>query len=258
MYGGGPVATGSHEPLIWIGILIVLLIVAHGAAVLIQRKPINFGTFAFGALNLVLVILAFRTLGLGWAIFHPTSDLAASINAGTRDINGRFNVEFTTWPDETGDMPRYHAASWSCTERVEGVCVFENAELGLTAQKRTIGQCYSAELSRLNWVAIFDRTYPVVPPNSDIGWVYFDSEGRWIRPPSWLHSETSFLESQLSDAQLRPSDLDYFDTMDRLWDQYERKSAADEESLSPYTREEIELLVARNWGEDEPSWWPDD
>lgn len=254
MFGFTPQIPGTHNVLIWAGGLTCLLLLSQGIGALIERKKFSLTAITFGCLNALMLFAVMRQMGVSWAFFHPDEPLAAYIQASNRQIAMEYASDF--FDDRPKGEPRlkYDPSAWHCVSGNGEDCLYRNEELGLTARKMLIGQCFTEEINRLNWQALTDAPYPERHPNTDIDYVYFDPEGRWIRPSRWDHPNTKNVQAVLTEEQLQRSEYSWWEMEELLWDQYERRQQPSEPAR-PFTREEIDMMVANNWGDERPVWW---
>ncbi|WP_300375378.1 hypothetical protein [Henriciella sp.] len=223
-----------------------------------MRQKFSITACMFGILNLVLLVLATRQIGYSWAFFHPDHPIAQHLHAQARPyvIDNVFSLNEENWTDPLNVF--YDERAWECVDQNEYGCIFWNEGLKLTARPMLVSQCYSPELIRKNWAALIDRPFPENHSNTLIEYVYFDSQNRWIRPPGFLRPRTHELQQHLASHQLDESTPGWWLMQDLLYEQYLEREKAEAEKLRPYTRREIDMLVARNWGDERPVWWQDE
>ena len=249
-----------HSVLGWAGGLILFLLVSQSLAALILRQKFSLTAVTFGVLNLALLVMTMRQVGLTWSYYNPGEPLAQYVQSLNRPIAVEWGVGMTDVDAdirEQNNMLMFDRTAWTCIEGAGDSCLFLNEELGFTARRMVFSQCFSTELVRLNWQAFTDEPFPDHHPNTDVGFAYFDPEGRWIRPWKYYHPRTHTIEAALTEAQLQPSSIGWYELSELLWQQYEARPIQ-AEPLRPYTLEEIETIVARNWGDDRVHWRNDD
>ncbi len=246
LYGWAEGVTGTHDVLLWITGLCLLLIAAHSISSWITERRISPAGFIFGVVNCLLVVLVFRLIGISWAYYNPEEPLAMFIHTQNRPVAEEFGIYLLR--DFEEDSQWFDPRAWTCDQTHEDECNYYNVELGLTARKLLISQCMSPELNRLNWAAVTDEPFPANHPSTQVGYVYFDNEERWIRPPQWLQWRNRELVEQLSDAEKEPASLGWWEMNDLLYAQYLRLESAEAALDNRYpTKEEIEKIVVQSW-----------